>query len=179
MRPGRMLLVGLLACAWSQAEAAVLCAPQSGEGTVKVRASCKANETLLDPVALGLQGPPGPPGPQGPPGTGLTGSVVSVGGSTASSLLLFTTPATGVFLLTQFCTFIDAGSGRPSLRGNTFGEIPGPVRLFAISQGVGGGNSNCVTYTPGIALPPNEELFCDVGSNPSGRCVITGILNTQ
>jgi len=64
----------LVAVCSSRAEALVLCAPKSGEGTVRVREACKPNETQLDPVALGLQGPPGPkgdtgdPGPQGPMG---------------------------------------------------------------------------------------------------------------
>lgn len=57
---------------YSHADAAVLCAPRSG--AVSVREACKSTETQLDPVALGLQGPPGPkgdtgdPGPQGPMG---------------------------------------------------------------------------------------------------------------
>ncbi len=57
---------------YSRADAAVLCAPRSG--AVSVREACKKNETQLDPVALGLQGPRGPkgntgdPGPQGPMG---------------------------------------------------------------------------------------------------------------
>src|SRR5438552_5329056 len=40
--------------------AAVLCTGGSGSGTVRVRATCRPRETQLDPVALGLQGPPGP-----------------------------------------------------------------------------------------------------------------------
>jgi len=54
--------------------AAVLCAPKSGVGAVTVRPACKPNQVQLDPISLGLQGPPGPkgdtgnPGPQGPAG---------------------------------------------------------------------------------------------------------------
>jgi 2-iminobutanoate/2-iminopropanoate deaminase len=40
--------------------AAKLCANASG--SVFVRDACKGNEQVLDPVALGLVGPPGPPG---------------------------------------------------------------------------------------------------------------------
>src|SRR5438309_1626582 len=40
------------------ARAAVLCETHSG--TVKIRAACRPAETPVDPVALGLQGPPGP-----------------------------------------------------------------------------------------------------------------------
>src|SRR5215475_5980762 len=66
------ITVGLTGVCWLslgvRAEAAVLCAPKSGKGTVKLRSAYLANEQQLDPVALGLQGPPGPPGPQGPQG---------------------------------------------------------------------------------------------------------------
>ncbi len=40
--------------------AAVLCTSRIGTGTVRIRTACKPNETKLDPIALGLQGPPGP-----------------------------------------------------------------------------------------------------------------------
>src|SRR5438552_4117827 len=44
-------------------DAGVLCASHSGSGTVRVRTACRTTEVQLDPVALGLQGPPGPQGP--------------------------------------------------------------------------------------------------------------------
>ena len=44
----------------AEGTAAKLCANESG--SVFVRDACKANEKVLDPVALGLVGPPGPPG---------------------------------------------------------------------------------------------------------------------
>src|SRR5262249_61364790 len=53
--PGILLVVAL------SAEGAVLCS--TGGGTLKVRDACRPRETPVDPVALGLQGPPGPPGP--------------------------------------------------------------------------------------------------------------------
>ncbi len=49
------------------ATGAVLC--RTGGGTLKVRDTCKAKETSVDPSALGLRGPQGPIGPDGPPGT--------------------------------------------------------------------------------------------------------------
>jgi hypothetical protein len=49
-------------------EAAVLCAPKKGEGTVRIRQVCKAREQQLDPVALGLQGTQGPKGDKGEKG---------------------------------------------------------------------------------------------------------------
>ena len=63
---GWLLVVGGLAAVSPQADAALLCATR--DGTVKVRDACKPTETRLDPVALGLQGPPGPSGPSGAPG---------------------------------------------------------------------------------------------------------------
>jgi hypothetical protein len=60
------VLAFLIAIAtWQSADAKVLCSRHSG--TVVVRDACRPSETLLDPVALGLQGPAGPPGPPGDP----------------------------------------------------------------------------------------------------------------
>ena len=47
----------------SYADAAVLCANPSG--LVSLRTACKSNETVIDPAALGLVGPPGSPGISG------------------------------------------------------------------------------------------------------------------
>ena len=41
-----------------RANADVLC--KARIGTVKIRVACKPSESLVDPIALGLQGPPGP-----------------------------------------------------------------------------------------------------------------------
>src|SRR5262249_3653108 len=78
MRPP-MLLALLVVPATVQAVS--LCAKPKSDGTfnatVKIRETCKAGETTLDPATLGLQGSPGPtgpPGPSGPPGLqGLPG----------------------------------------------------------------------------------------------------------
>lgn len=58
----------LLAPGWVDgAQGAILC--KAKDGTVKVRnAVCLKHETLIDPLSLGLQGPPGPRGAQGRPG---------------------------------------------------------------------------------------------------------------
>ena len=66
--------IGVVACIATpaSASAAVLC--KTSSGLVAVRDACKQGETQLDPVALGLQGPPGPKGDAGAPGTtGPTG----------------------------------------------------------------------------------------------------------
>jgi hypothetical protein len=72
--------VALLVLAQGPASADVLCKGKAASATlIRVRSACKANEVQLDPVVLGLQGPPGPkgdtgdtgaPGPAGPSGPG-------------------------------------------------------------------------------------------------------------
>ncbi len=190
-----VLMVGLC----SRADADVLC--KNPGGALLVRTQCKGNETQLDPVTLGLQGIPGPmgvqgpkgdkgdPGPQGPPGPGLAGQIMSAGADVpqGSSSKVFTTPATGTFILTQFCTpVVTVGSHgntlqtfAASLHGSTFGEIPGIPNALGDTGTVPIPSSSCATYAPGIALPPNEDLTCTQpnGSPLAGRCVITGILN--
>lgn len=68
----QMLLAVLMVGIYSRADALVLC--QKPNGALLVRPQCTKNEVQLDPVTLGLQGPPGPMGPHGVPGqTGLQG----------------------------------------------------------------------------------------------------------
>lgn len=58
----------------SSAQAAYLCATR--KGAVKLRETCKPKETVIDPLALGLQGPKGDKGDPGEPGApgGFAGS---------------------------------------------------------------------------------------------------------
>jgi hypothetical protein len=63
---GAVLL--LACCQVVAARGAILC--KTKDGTVKLRDTvCLKHETRVDPVSLGLQGPPGPRGAQGPQGT--------------------------------------------------------------------------------------------------------------
>lgn len=75
-----LLLVVCLLMPVARADALFMCGPKKPDGTVregasiKLRSACKPNELQVDPVALGLQGPPGEVGPTGPPGpTGASG----------------------------------------------------------------------------------------------------------
>jgi hypothetical protein len=76
---GRAVVVGavllLFASIGTNALAVVLCARQKPDGTfsagVRIREACRPSEAQLDPVTLGLQGPPGTPGAPGAPGPGL------------------------------------------------------------------------------------------------------------
>lgn len=58
-------MVVMALCA-AQGSAAVLCAKKSG--ALKLREACKGKETVVDPVALGLQGPAGADGAPGATG---------------------------------------------------------------------------------------------------------------
>lgn len=61
------VVVGLLiAAVGTPADALVLCLGRGG--ALKAREQCRAQETQIDPAALGLQGPAGEPGPRGEPG---------------------------------------------------------------------------------------------------------------
>jgi collagen triple helix repeat protein len=204
----KALFIILMVGVGTRVEADVLC--KKVDGIVVVRSQCQAKEVPLDPGALGLRGPPGPkgdpgiqgpiglqgpkgdkgdPGPQGPPGPGLSGQILSTGVdvSPSSSATVFTTPATGTFILTQFCTpVVTLGVNgntlqtfAASLQGRTFGRIPGIPLALGDTGSVPIPSSSCTTYAPGIALPPNEELTCSQppGSPLKGRCVITGILS--
>jgi hypothetical protein len=70
MRTGPRIVGAVLLLACCQAAAvrgAILC--ELKDGTVKVRDKvCFQHETPVDPLSLGLQGPPGPPGPRGAQG---------------------------------------------------------------------------------------------------------------
>jgi hypothetical protein len=97
---------------------------------------------------------------------GLTGTIVSAttivctnGGCVNP---IYTTPAEGSFVLTQFCATTDV------LRviGSSFGGIP-------VNEGIG-----CTTFSPGIALPQNETISCENGGT-FGDCMITGVLSDK
>lgn len=70
-------LLAVLLPSTTNASTAILC--KTSDDTLKVRDTCKANETRVDPVTLGLQGPPGPTGPSGP--QGMAGSAGPTGPS--------------------------------------------------------------------------------------------------
>jgi hypothetical protein len=63
--------------------------------------------------------------------------------------VVYTTPAKGDFMLTQFCASPDA---------------PGGIRLDA--AGLGGiaqtGASSCFTFSPGVSIPEGAALSCSI-----------------
>jgi len=75
MRRIAVLVLPLAILQVVSANALVLCARRKADGTIdgalRARPACKPREVVVDPVALGLQGPQGPqglPGPAGPTG---------------------------------------------------------------------------------------------------------------
>jgi hypothetical protein len=83
------------------AAALVMCGRKTGSGqlapgsTIKLRDACKVNEALVDPVALGLQGPKGDQGDQGvagPPGPGS--KLKDANGTVVGPVFFFDLPST-------------------------------------------------------------------------------------
>ncbi len=64
----RLLAATLLFGFASQASGMMLCTGKRGTGTLRMRETCSSHEMQVDPMDLGLQGPPGDPGEPGPPG---------------------------------------------------------------------------------------------------------------
>ena len=116
-------------------DAIVLCAAKSKktgdvrEGTVaRLRTSCKPNEAIVDPAAIGIQGPAGPVGPQGPGGSagaggpqgpeGPEGPEGPPGPDGTGATLVFVpadgTPAeNGAALIAKLASIADASEAKP------------------------------------------------------------------
>lgn len=83
---------------------------------------------------------------------------------------IYIVPEDRYFVLTQVCTFrLD------------YAQVSGSNVLGTISPLGGPDSSNCLTYSPGVAVPPGEILTCkDVNYNSTEGgvvwCMITGIL---
>ena len=96
-----------------------------------------------------------------------------VGPAPASPVTLLTTPAKkgGIFVLTQACANNENGfildSGSPALT-IVSASAGAPFR----------GNSRCVTYSPGLAMPSSTAITCNNGdTNNSNACSVTGVLS--
>ena len=107
---------------------------------------------------------------------GVSGTIQTfravVGAAPAPPVAMLTTPAKkGVFILTQACATNRAGfildNGNPAL----------PI----VSTGMGtafNGNSRCVTYTPGLALPAGATITCNnADTGDTNSCLVTGVLS--
>ena len=95
-------------------------------------------------------------------GTIETHSVTVPGSGSAT---VFTTPATGFFIATQWCSDFTAGS-----------LVAGSVVLLRMGNAVSG-NERCTSYVPGIALPQGTNVvFANLGTSPQ-TVTITGVLS--
>lgn len=85
---------------------------------------------------------------------------------------VFTLPATGSFVLTQFCS--STGNGFMILSDSTFGFI---ATSFAA------GTRSCISFSPGIALSKSSQILCSEQpafspSSDTCSCSISGVLGT-
>jgi hypothetical protein len=82
--------------------------------------------------------------------------------SGAVSQIVYTTPPTGDFILTQVCTGLATGG--------TLVQVGG-VRIAQVGSGL------CQTFTPGTVLLPGQVVTCTTfDADASTFCTITGVL---
>ena len=96
-----------------------------------------------------------------------------VGPAPTSPVTLLTTPTKkgGFFILTQACANNENGfildSGTPALT-IVSASTGAPFR----------GNGRCVTYSPGLAIPPSTAITCNNQDTENGTsCSVTGVLS--
>ena len=104
----------------------------------------------------------------------LSGSASALTGGTDTTIL--TTPANGVFVLTQICTMGTPGSNNENnafVSGATIGRI---AQQYA-TDGLG----SCTQYAPGILIPSSEELRCvqSGASSSAVTCSVTGVVSSK
>jgi len=85
--------------------------------------------------------------------------------ATGAGGVVYTTPAEGDFVLTQFCADPNAAGGIRLTAAN-FGTI---------AQTVSG--QGCYTFTPGVSIPPSTALTCSTSSpmKVTHFCTISGL----
>jgi hypothetical protein len=95
------------------------------------------------------------------PNAALTTASVNLGPS--ESVIVYTIPERGDFILTQFCASPDATGG---------------IRLDA--TGLGGiaqtGATSCFTFSPGVSIPKGSTLSCSTGSAAPAFAATTSAL---
>jgi len=82
--------------------------------------------------------------------------------SGAVSRIVYTTPAAGDFILTQVCTGLATGGTLVQAGGAGIAQV---------------GSGLCQTFTPGMALPPDQVVTCTTfDAMASSFCTINGLL---
>jgi hypothetical protein len=103
-------------------------------------------------------------------GGGLNGQVLTAGVAVPanSSATVFTTPASGFFILTQVCSGFASCIGNLTVAG--LGSIPA-------ADNNGG---SCQSFAPGLALPQNTAVSCANRCTSQGAtCLITGVVTKK
>lgn len=101
---------------------------------------------------------------------GLTGEIVSasaVMASTQTGVTVYTTPATGEFVLTQIC--VSYSGSLTGYYGLLQGSTVGPLA----SGAAGSTSGKCTEYFPGLSIPPNEALTMNDDATINGPTVAT------
>jgi hypothetical protein len=96
----------------------------------------------------------------------LVAASTTLSGPKQTRTVVYTTPTTGDFILTQVCT----------------SPVNGGIRLDASNFGgiahVGSSGSSCQTFTPGVILPKAAAITCTANEAVTAGdfCMITGVL---
>jgi hypothetical protein len=96
----------------------------------------------------------------------LVAASATLSGPKQTPTVVYTTPTTGDFILTQACT----------------SPVNGGIRLDASNLGgiahVGSSGSSCQTFTPGVILPKAAAITCTTNAAVADGdfCMITGVL---
>ena len=97
----------------------------------------------------------------------LRGTVVTASTdiSGAVSQIVYRTPASGDFILTQACTGLVPGGTLLQVGGVSLAQL---------------GSGQCQTFTPGTVLPPDEVVTCTTfAPEATTFCTISGLLGPQ
>jgi hypothetical protein len=98
------------------------------------------------------------------PNAAVTTASLNLSGPSDTEVI-YTTPASGDFILTQFCA-------SPAPDG---GVLLSATGLVGIAQA---GLTTCFTFTPGLSIPKNSALSCATfsGASPGSYfCMISGV----
>jgi len=94
-----------------------------------------------------------------PKGMFVTASVDISG---AASAVVYHTPPSGDFILTQVCTGLVSGGTLVQVGGSGIAQVA---------------SGQCQTFTPGMSLPADQTVTCTTFADANTFCTITGILS--
>ena len=103
---------------------------------------------------------------------GLTGEVVTATATSTSGVtaVVYSTPATGDFVLTQLCLYESTNFSSSALLGGFKGSTLGGL---AHTGNAGVGEGSCTEYFPGLRIPPGESLSYRTNATGVAFTVVT------